>query len=262
MSKYTTELRFICESESGLKESKGADSVDTIIAGARTKIFNFSYPIFDENYRSVLETKILKHFYTREIGEETYGLWKLRLNRILNEIMPYYNQLYKSELIEFNPLYTHNITRGHETEVDTRAKALSLSHKTSHNKNDQTNTFEHDNTDTTDMTNTNKYSDTPQGGLSNVENGRYLTNASINNEAGTIVTDTDDKTVVDSTTDIDNKSKAKNCNHSNSTEEYTETVLGYEGSNPNKLLKDFRDNILNIDMKIIAELETIFLQLW
>ena len=56
MSKYTTELRYICEHESGLEESKGYNDVEEIIENARTKIFNFSYPIYDESYKPFLET--------------------------------------------------------------------------------------------------------------------------------------------------------------------------------------------------------------
>ena len=62
MSKYTTEVRFICEQYAGLGESKGYSSVDDIIQKALPKIFDFSFPIFDENYRNVLCTKIIKHF--------------------------------------------------------------------------------------------------------------------------------------------------------------------------------------------------------
>ena len=116
MSKYTTEVRFICEVNSGLNESVGYSKIEDVITGAIPKIFDFDFPIFDENYRTVLEKKILKHFYTREIGEETTGLWKLRLDTKLNEIMPYYNKLYKSELLEFNPLYTANLTRTNKTD--------------------------------------------------------------------------------------------------------------------------------------------------
>ena len=105
MSKYTTELRFICEQLAGLDESKGYSSTTQIIETARPKIFYFPYPIFDESYKQVLETKIIKHFYTREIGAETFGLWLFWLNRTLNEIMPLYNKLYESELLEFNPFY-------------------------------------------------------------------------------------------------------------------------------------------------------------
>ena len=62
MAKYTTSVRSICEVNSGLEESKGQASVNDIIANSRDKIFDFSYPIYDEDYRSVLETKILKHY--------------------------------------------------------------------------------------------------------------------------------------------------------------------------------------------------------
>ena len=121
MSKYTTEVRFICEEASGLLESKGYNDIENIITKAIPKIFNFNFPIFDENYRCVLETKILKHFYTREICEETVGLWKLRLNTRLNEIMPYYNKLYESELLEFNPLYTTDLTKVNDGNIKTNA---------------------------------------------------------------------------------------------------------------------------------------------
>ena len=70
MSAFTTQIRFICESKAGLKESVGYDNIAQVIAGARPAIFDFPYPIFDDTYRAVLETKILKHYYTREIGEE------------------------------------------------------------------------------------------------------------------------------------------------------------------------------------------------
>ncbi len=110
MSKFTTEVRFICESESGLVESKGFNSISEILYLSAPKIFNFDFPIFDESYRLPLETKILRHYYTREISEETVGLWKLRLQDRLCMIMPYYNQLYESELIKFNPLYNYDLS--------------------------------------------------------------------------------------------------------------------------------------------------------
>lgn len=113
MSKYTTEVRYICESEAGYDESKGFDDVDDIIEAAIPNVFSFDFPIFDENYRNVICTKILRHYYTREIAHETVGLWKLKMQTRLNEIMPFYNQLYESELIKFNPLYDTDITTTH-----------------------------------------------------------------------------------------------------------------------------------------------------
>lgn len=119
MSKYTTELRFICETLNGDTESSGYNKIQEIIDNTYDKVFSFEYPLFDEAYRSVLEKKIIKHFYTREIAYETYGRWKLALDAKMNEIMPYYNQLYKSELIEFNPLYdVDQYTDSHRTHDD------------------------------------------------------------------------------------------------------------------------------------------------
>lgn len=113
MSKYTTELRYICEEAAGLNESVGYLDVPEVINNSRPRIFDFDYPIFDNSYKSVLETKIIRHFYTREIAFETVGLWKLKLWTKLNEIMPYYNKLYNSELLEFNPFYDVDLTTDH-----------------------------------------------------------------------------------------------------------------------------------------------------
>lgn len=101
MSNYTTELRFICENEYN-GESSGFNEINKILTTVAPKIFNFDFPIFDEEYRLPLEVKILRTYYTREICEETVGLWKLRLQTKLCNIMPYYNQLYKSTLLEFD----------------------------------------------------------------------------------------------------------------------------------------------------------------
>ena len=113
MSKYTTEVRYICENAAGYKESKGYSDVDKIIEDSIPSIFSFDFPIFDDNYRNVLCTKILRHYYTREIGFETVGLWKLKLQTKLGEVMPYFNQLYKSELLKFNPLYDVDLNTTH-----------------------------------------------------------------------------------------------------------------------------------------------------
>ena len=125
MSKYTTEVRFICESKAGLDASVGYNSIDEIVTTAAPLIFNFDFPIYDENYRLPLEKRILKHYYTREISEETVGLWQLRLEDRMNLIMPYYNELYKSTLIDFNPLYDVDYKDEHNKKNDdTRNSSL------------------------------------------------------------------------------------------------------------------------------------------
>ncbi len=290
MSKYTTEVRYICETDAGLKESKGYDSVNEIIANSRTKIFNFDYPIFDSNYKSILETKILKHYYTREIGFETVGLWKLKLDTKMNEIMPFYNQLYKSTLLEFNPLWTEEYQTLHNKKNDgtnvnnslatgsTNVSETSVNSTVNKEKLDQT----RDNTNvTSDLrkdTNVSrdKYSDTPQGALTGVENDTYLTNARKITEDNKTE---DDRTSInedkltgnnENTSDSSNVKSGDNTfnnandsiNVYNNLEDYLEVASGRRGKDASELLMNYRKTFLNIDMQIIDELEELFLHLW
>lgn len=81
------------------------------------------YPIFDEEYRPFLNQKIIEHFYYREIGQETPDRFSFFLARKMNEIMPYYNQLYQSELLQFDPLITEYHRQTIETENEMRKKS-------------------------------------------------------------------------------------------------------------------------------------------
>lgn len=271
MSAFTTQIRFICESKAGLKESVGYDNISQVIAGARPSIFDFPYPIFDETYRAVLETKILKHYYTREIGEETYGLWKLRLDTKMNEIMPYYNQLYKSTLLEFNPLYDvdikrmHNATKqGTETlngNVNTDGQVIASTNAnnttTSDNTTDQTST----------NGNTDRYSATPQGGLDGLMQDKYLTNARIvtGNDTLNSKANTNTNNMIDSTTDTSTNitTATKNNTTINNTEDYLESVKGKQGTQSYaSMILEFRETFLNIDMMIINDLSDLFMNIW
>lgn len=67
------------------------------------------YPIFDETYRIPLNKKIIEHYRFREIGFETPAMFRFFLNRTLNEIMPYYNDLWETTLLDFDPLTNYNM---------------------------------------------------------------------------------------------------------------------------------------------------------
>lgn len=254
MSKYTTEVRFICETLAGYDESQGYSKVEDIIADARPKIFDFDFPIFDESYRNVLETKIIKHYYTREIGLETYSLWKLKLDTKLNEIMPYYNRLYNSELLEFNPLYTKDYTR------TTKNSGISVTQTENSSASSASGTESH--TDTNDdgraRANTDLYSDTPQGQITHLEDKTYLTNArQINDsEVGHAENTGNSNTLNNSVTSANGKATG------NTFDDYIERVVGYDNKVPSELLESFRKTFLNIDMMIIKDLEELFMQLW
>lgn len=254
MSKYTTEVRFICETLAGYDESQGYSKVEDIIADARPKIFDFDFPIFDESYRNVLETKIIKHYYTREIGLETYALWKLKLDTKLNEIMPYYNKLYNSELLEFNPLYTKDYTR------TTKNSGISVTQTENSSASAATGTESHTdkNDDGRARANTDLYSDTPQGQITHLEDKTYLTNArQINDsEVGHAENTGNSSTLNNSVTSANGKATG------NTFDDYIERVVGYDNKVPSELLESFRKTFLNIDMMIIKDLEELFFQLW
>ena len=118
MSKYTTEVRFICEEAAGLRESVGYEDVNEVVTKAYPKIFDSSLNFYNEETKTRLLPKILIHYYQKEIGFETVGLWKLKLNQRLREILPYYNQLYASEDIEYNPLQNVDNTHTHKGEYE------------------------------------------------------------------------------------------------------------------------------------------------
>ena len=263
MSKYTTEIRYILENLAGLDASVGYNSIKDVITAARPKFFDFDYPIFDENYRPVLETKILKHFYTREIGAESVGLFKLYLDTKLNEIMPYYNQLYNSELLKFDPFIDtdykinqdktdsgtandngidRSVTEDHGTVKTTGAKVTEETTSKTDGFTDtksynESETGESDSTGsstaTVNATKTGEskdlYSDTPQGAITGLENGDHLTNARLidNTETETSTTET---TAITHGEDSKSKTGSDTLNH-NGTE--SGSLTGNEQTNTN-----------------------------
>lgn len=299
MSKYTTEVRYICEHFSGLNESVGYNDVEQVIKNCLAKVFDFNFPIFDESYRPVLETKILRHYYTREIGLETVGLWKLKLNTKLNEIMPFYNQLYKSELIEFNPLYDVELTRERKIEgtgtkdtengesrdgenhADTSQSNTNMVTENGVDNSAVTRTVDGTQNQNTSGSGTNMYSDTPQGAITDLQAGKYLTNATVDSATNTFGGASHDSTSQTSDNNRNNETNtdgstdsSNNGNYSSSmdgysnttlsnTEDYIEHVIGSNGGESfSKRLNDYRETFINIDMMIINELEELFFGLW
>lgn len=295
MSKYTTEVRYICENYAGYSESQDLTNVESIIETALPKIFDFSFPIYDESYRTVLETKIIKHYYTREIGFETVGLWKLWLNKRLNEIMPFYNQLYKSETLEFNPFYDVDFTikRDNTGKYDETSTNNGTSNTVrTDNLNEVTNTETDTTTDATrtddlahsDTTNSSNthydlYSDTPQGALTGVDSENYLTNArkitdsgvESNNgtNTGTVTNEGTQKvtgsgsTANTGTQQIDGNTTGNGTKNYTNVDDYLEHVSGKRSyATYSDLLQKYRETFLNIDMMVINELGDLFMNVW
>ena len=115
MASYTMQLRTYIESFSQYDE--GLSTKERIEIG-RKKLFDFDYPIFDEAYRKVFETHFIRKFYMREIGFETEELFKFYLETWLSINMPYFNRLFESELIKFDPLINSEMNVEHKKKVD------------------------------------------------------------------------------------------------------------------------------------------------
>ena len=222
MSKYTTQLRYLIENnyDFGLNE----------------------YPIYDEEYRPILNKKILDHYKFREIGFETVAMFKHYLKTKMNEIMPYYNKLYESTLIEFNPLYNNKISE------QTRTVA-----EQTNNSNGSVSTESETNVNN-DSSNMNIEQDTPQGrfSLSDIDDDSDSISASkvIRNKN----IDSDSSTGSATTTN-------ENESIMNSENSYFRELVG-NTENPSEMIKKYRETFLNIDMMIIDELSELFFGLY
>lgn len=233
MSRYTIELRYLIEGnyDLGLKD----------------------YPIFDESYREQLNNKIIQHYYFREIGFETEALFKNRLNQKMNEIMPYYNQMYESSKLVIDPLSTIDLE-----EVFSK-KSKSTGEGTSSTSGTGNNTSNFNSTDTTDYGKVSKFSDIAQAQTTPNEilNDKYLTSATVD--------DGQDKNTNTGT----NTSQTESTTSGTSTDERNldeDTTLTRKGNNgtasESELLNMYRETFLNIDMMIIDDLDELFLGIW
>lgn len=233
MSRYTIELRYLIKGnyDLGLKD----------------------YPIFDESYREQLNNKIIQHYYFREIGFETEALFKNRLNQKMNEIMPYYNQMYESSKLKIDPLSTIDLEEVFSRKSKTTGEGTSSTSGTGNN----TNNF--NSTDTTDYGKISKFSDIAQAQTTPNEilNDKYLTSATVddgqdkNTNTGTNTSQTESTT---SGTSTDKR---------NLDEDTTLTRKGNNGTaSESELLNMYRETFLNIDMMIIDDLDELFLGIW
>jgi hypothetical protein len=107
MGTFTIPLKQVIALTGGTVTLDPDTGISTLVGG---NIGLDYYPIFDETYRNDLTGKIVDHYWNREIGMETIEMFQLAMRRKMNEIMPYYNKLYESEKIEFDPLSTVDLT--------------------------------------------------------------------------------------------------------------------------------------------------------
>lgn len=253
MSLYTTEVRYICESViDGTPRT-----VDEIIGAAAPNLF----PI-GESYKSSVPfgrniipwefvdapttyaicRKILGHYYTREIGWETAGLWVFHMNQHLAEIAPYYTQLVKSTFNSIRDFTAEDIEALYGNTDLVRAFTGDYNDKAlGGSTNNNTITADNYNLD----------SDTPQNGLVSVKPAEdaagmaylsYARRALVDQKSGN--------------TESHNETSDRKTNT-------TETIKGRGGGKSKiELMKDVANTLINIERRMISELSTEFMNVW
>lgn len=69
-----------------------------------------TYPIFDEAYRKQLNQTLYEIYCYREIGFETIDIFRQQVAAKMRLVMPYYNQLYESAKLQYDPLSAVDMT--------------------------------------------------------------------------------------------------------------------------------------------------------
>lgn len=238
-----------------------------------------SYPIYDETHRTELNTKICNHYMYREIGFETVAMFYDRLQVRLREVMPYYNELYASAAMTYNPLLTddYTLTRTEEgsntltgSTTSTTSGETSASGTTTISTTGSTTSSDSRSTTITDDGKT-VASDTPQAMLDrDIDDPGWATGASFNENTKTDSgTSSGETSAEGSETRSYSDTGTSSADSSGSSEqagtvsnEITETRTGRQGRAGAELIKAYRDAILNVDMMVIASLADLFMNIY
>lgn len=251
MSKYTVELRYVIENEKTFPPCENSLSLKWVLA---------NYPLYKEvvedntsgntiNRREELNTRIIEHFYFREIGLETVPRFLFALRRKLNEIMPYYNQMYKSYDLKFNPLTNIDIKESYSHDVTGSGSSTSNLSTNNNMTNSNTNTSNGDNLSVE--------SDTPNQEISeaDIKSNKYASKTNYNKGGNT--------TQDNGTSSSSGTSSGGVTNSDTRNENYTRITEGASaGFHAPIAIRQWREIMVNIDMEIINELEELFMGVW
>lgn len=190
--------------------------------------------------KEAFEQKIIDHYYFRQIGQETPGRWLHYFRTRIKEIMPYYVQLYEFEAKWRNiddPLESYNLTETFEQEHHDSGSASGTSSGTASRES------------SSDTNATRKFSNTPQGEISNLE--KYMTEA------------TQDETASGESGSETSSGTSETSSENAGAVSHTLTKRGNIGVQPlGSEVQNIREAFINIDSMIINELKDLFLQVY
>lgn len=240
MAKYTIELRKVCDYygretvENWFKDYEISNYLTSTQVEQITKFNVWS--------KDRLATKIVDHYFMREIGFETPALFKHYAKVKMQEIMERQLPKIYSNFLEYDPLSNVDFTEEYTREIIGTGKNEGTTEGNS-NSNSSNN-----------ANGLNINSDTPQGQISkeNILNGTYATNTNASETKSSI----NDNTTTSST--------ANSSSESSTTEKFTRHQEGDNGViiTNQRLVKEYREIIVAIDEEIINELNILFMGLY
>lgn len=248
MAEYTIELRQILASyqEQPNHDLATFKAEDDIIAGGVDDLFNFEYPFYNNSDidRAAFEKYFCRHYYIYEIGTETVGLFKSRLQARLYDIMPTIKRYYDSERLEFDPLHDYDETRIYTTE-DTGEQTNDVNSSRSDSTSSESSGSNTSNSKVLQ-------NDTPQGPLFDIDSGKYLSEYTSNPSDS-------------NSTDLTSGSSQSTINNSgrdtiHNVQQHTESVKGKRGAATYAdLIRQYRDLATNVNLLICRECRDLFM---
>ena len=235
MAKYTMELREIFTTSKFVPALYTRETVEGWFKNYNIEDYLTTEQInvINENglwSKDRLARKIVDHYYMREIGFETIELFKHYVKITMEELMEKYLPLIYSSAIEYDPLVNVDYTETFERNKSDEISGTSTSSSTSSGSG------------------LNVASDTPQGQINKtaILNGTYASTTNANEQTNSI-------------------SDSTSSSSSNDTEEdYTKRIKGNSGvsATAQKMVEQYRQNIIAIDKEIINELQILFMGLY
>lgn len=237
-----------------------------------------TYPLYtpqsDDDYvrtliptREELNKQLLNNWKYREIGFETFGRFLDELEITMCNIMPYYNQLYKSVeimgLIE-DPFGNVDVTETFtETRTETSSSSGSASGTSTDSSSGESTTASTDSSSTESSTNSASKkvsSDTPQGSLSitDIDSVTYANNVEWSKDSNTSTASTDgssDSSTTSSSTGTNTSSStSEGESETSGTTTHTFTKKGNQGVNTYAHdMEELRRTFLNVTNQIIND---------
>ena len=220
-----------------------------------TPMFNFDYPFYvdDEEAKTKFEEKFMLYYWNCEIGFETFARFQKALQARLTIKMPYYQQLYETELAcqDINFLLNKDLRETFTREIDTENET------TGTNSTQQTSTNESSLNQEGTSTNTHKESSISDGvSTSSLVDG-YLTGASSDNGSNSTSGTTNS---TDNLTSEGTLSQSENGKTVEKTDLLSQGNIGITSSA--ELLQKWREVLINIDEIIIEDCRDLFMKIY